>query len=143
MKLIYKIRLFRVIREIILYIEYISQIKAEEKSSPTFNKFNLRVDWIGRIYTVINLPPEVTQSPDLPKDSRPAFVLEEIKPINDYLKQLRLEELITLGFRPIKGTNDDSFLVIYYFLFKELTWMWIFAVTLFWTSAFTLIKFLF
>jgi hypothetical protein len=143
MKLIYKIRLFRVIREIILYIEYISQIKAEEKSSPTFNKFNLRVDWIGRIYTVVNLPPEVTQSPDLPKDSRPAFVLEEIKPINDYFKQLRLEELITLGFRPIKGTNDDSFLVIYYFLFKELTWMWIFKLTIFWSIVFTIIKFLF
>jgi hypothetical protein len=32
-----------------------------------WEKFKLRVDWIGRIYTVVNLPPEVIYSPDAPE----------------------------------------------------------------------------
>lgn len=125
--IIFKIRFFRILREVRLYFDYLKQIKEERKSSAQFDKFKLRIDWIGRLYTVVNLPAEVTESPDLPRESRPAFVLEEIKPINDYLKQLKLEELVTLSFKPIKDTNDDSFLVIYYFLFQELTWAWIFT----------------
>lgn len=143
MSFLYKLRFFRVMREISLYFEYRSQLKGEQRSSPQFEKFNLRIDWVGRLYTVINLPPEVTQSPDLPRDSRPAFVMEEIKPINDYLKQIKLEELITVGFEPIKGTDDDSFLVVYYFLFRELTWLWIFRTIGFWTLLIIALKYIY
>lgn len=138
MKLIYKIRLFRIIRELFLFREYLKQIRNEEMNSVVFQRFNLRIDWVGRIYTVINLPKEVTESPDLPKDSRPAYVLEEIKPINDYIKSINLEELVTLLFKPIPGTNDDSFLVVYHFLFRELTWRWVLFTILFWSSSISL-----
>ncbi len=143
MSILFKLRFFRVLREISLFFEYRSQIKNEKKSSSLFEKFNLRIDWIGRLYTVINLPPEVTESPDLPKDSRPAFVMEEIKPINDYLKQIKLEELVTVGFEPIKNTNEDSFLVVYYFLFREITWLWILRTIAFWSIAAFAIKYFF
>jgi hypothetical protein len=143
MKLLYKIRLFRIIREIFLFKEYLKQITNEEKNSVVFQKHNLRIDWVGRLYTVINLPKEVTESPDLPRDSRPAFVLEDIKPINDYIKSIQLEELVTLVFKPIPGTNDDSFLIIYTFLFREFTWRWIFSVILIWSLILILLNYFF
>jgi len=85
----------------------------------------LRHDWLGRIYTVVNLPPEVTQSRDFPVDARPAYVFEEIKSVNDYLTKLNLQEIITPVLKPLPETNGDSYLVIYYFFFRHLSWLWI------------------
>lgn len=119
-------KLPRVIKEISLYREYIKQIRSEELNSPLWSRKNLRRDYLNRIYTVINLPPEVLMSNDLPKEARPSFVLNEIKPINDYLKSLNLEELLTLWIDPVKGTNQESYLVVYQFVFREISWLWMF-----------------
>jgi hypothetical protein len=119
-------KLLRVIKEIVLYREFIKQIKSEELNSPLWSRRNLRRDYLNRVYTVINLPPEVLLSNDLPKESRPSFVLNEIKPINSYLKSLNLEEILTLWIDPVKGTNEESYLVVYQFVFREISWIWIF-----------------
>lgn len=119
-------KLPRVLKEISLYREYTKQIRSEELNSPLWSRKNLRRDYLNRIYTVINLPPEVLMSRDFPKESRPSFVLTEIKPINDYLKSLNLEELLTLWIDPVKGTNEESYLVVYQFVFREISWLWIF-----------------
>lgn len=119
-------KLPRVLKEISLYREYAKQIRNEERSSPIWARKRLRIDRLNRIYTVINLPPEVLASTDLPKEARPSFVLSEIKPINDYLKSLNLEELLTLWMNPVEGTNEESYLVVYQFVFREISWMWIF-----------------
>ena len=119
-------RLLRVLKEISLYREYVKQIKSEELNSPLWGRKNLRRDYLNRIYTVVNLPPEVLMSNDLPKEARPSFVLNEIKPINAYLKSLNLEEILTLWIDPVKGTNDESYLVVYQFVFREISWIWIF-----------------
>ena len=55
-------KIFGVIKDIKNYIFLRKIIKNEMMDSPLWVKNNLRVDWIGRIYTVINLPPEVTIS---------------------------------------------------------------------------------
>jgi hypothetical protein len=119
-------KLHRVIKEIALYREFTKQIKSEELNSPSWSRRNLRRDYLNRIYTVVNLPPEVLLSNDLPKEARPSFVLNEIKPINDYLKSLNLEEILTLWIDPVKGTNEESYLVVYQFVFREISWLWIF-----------------
>lgn len=119
-------KLPRVLKEISLYREYAKQIRSEELNSPLWSRKNLRRDYLNRIYTVINLPPEVLMSRDFPKESRPSFVLTEIKPINDYFKSLNLEELLTLWIDPVKGTNEESYLVVYQFVFREISWLWIF-----------------
>lgn len=120
-------KLLRVLKEISLYREYTKQIRAEELNSPLWSRRNLRRDYLNRMYTVINLPPEVLMSNDLPKEARPSFVLNEIKPINDYLKSLNLEELLTVWIEPVKGTNEESYLVVYQFVFREISWLWIFG----------------
>jgi hypothetical protein len=119
------LRIFKVLKEIKLFREYISVIRKESLDSPEWSKLKLRKDWLGRIYTVINLPPEVTQSPDFPRYARPSFVFDQIRPINDYLTKLSLQELIAPLINPIKGTDEESFLVIYTFVFRNITLLWI------------------
>jgi hypothetical protein len=119
-------KLLRVIKEINLYREYRKIIGKEELDSPRWSRANLRRDRIYRIYTVINLPPQVTMSPDFPDDAKPSFVMSELKPINEYLKYLNLEEILTMSIDPIEVTQNNSWLIIYQFLFREFTWTWIF-----------------
>lgn len=124
-RIIVSLKIFGVLKDLKLYSDYLTVIKKESLSSPQWGKFKLRKDWFGRIYTVVNLPPEVTQSRDFPEEARPAFVFEEIRPINEYLTKLNLHELIAPLLKPISETNGDSFLVVYYFVFRELSWVWI------------------
>ena len=119
------LRLLKVIKEVKLYREYLKTVKKKSEESNFWNRFNLRVDWVGRVYTVVNLPPQVIQSPDLPKEARPSFVMNEIKPINEYFKSLNLEELMTLSMEAVKGTNDESYLIVYQYVFRNLTILWI------------------
>lgn len=118
-------RIFKVLKEIKLYREYLKVTKKESLDSPEWSRLRLRRDWFGRIYTVFNLPPEVTKSPDFPKYARPAFVFDQIKPINDYLTKLNLQELIAPSLNPIEGTDEESFLVIYSFVFRQISLLWI------------------
>ncbi len=118
-------RIFKVIKEIRLYREYTRIVKKEERDSQMWKRRNLRRDYLNRIYTVINLPLQVLASVDLPRESRPSFVVQEIKPINEYLKSLNLEEIITMWIEPVKGTDEESYLVVYQFLFRYITWLWI------------------
>jgi hypothetical protein len=120
------LKFFKVYRDVKVYRDYLGAIKKESLESPIWTRKGMRIDWFGRIYTVVNLPPEVIFSADLPKESRPSFVMNEIKPINDYLKTINIEEIITLWIEPIKGTNEEAYLVVYQYVFRELSWIWIF-----------------
>ena len=117
-------RIFKVLKEISLYREYLKVIKKESLDSPEWSKLRLRRDWFGRIYTVFNLPPEVTKSPDFPKYARPAFVFDQIKPINEYLTKLSFQELIAPLMNPVEGTDEESFLVVYSFVFRQISILW-------------------
>lgn len=118
-------RIFKVLKEINLYREYLAELKKQSLDSPEWGKLRLRRDWFGRIYTVINLPPEVTESPDFPKYARPSFVFDKTKPINEYLTKLSLQELLTPLINPVAGTDEESFLVVYSFLFRHISVLWI------------------
>lgn len=123
-------RIFKVLKEIRLYREYLKVTKKESLDSPEWSKLRLRRDWFGRIYTVFNLPPEVTKSPDFPKYARPAFVFDQIKPINEYLTKLSLQELIAPLMNPVEGTDEESFLVVYSFVFRQISILWMLRLTI-------------
>lgn len=112
----------RIIVDINNYL-YLRRIIKKNRSTIEWEKFNLRVDWIGRIYTVINLPPEVVYSPDTPEEIRPAYVLEESKPLNEYLTRLNLQEIILPSINPIPGSL--SYLLTYTPYFQRLSIRWI------------------
>jgi hypothetical protein len=119
-------KFFKVYNDVKVYRDYLKIIKKEFNDSPIWTRKGMRIDWFGRIYTVVNLPPEVLFSTDLPKEARPSFVVNEIKPINEYLKTINIVELITLWIEPVKDTNEESYLVVYQYIFRELSWIWIF-----------------
>lgn len=119
------LRILSIIKDLKLYSDFLTITKKESIDSPEWNKLKLRRDWFGRIFTVVNLPPEVTQSRDFPVEARPAWVFEEIREVNEYLTRLNLHEIIAPLLRPLKEADGESFLVIYYFVFRELSWIWI------------------
>ncbi len=112
----------RVIVDINNYF-YIRRVIKKNRNSIQWEKFKLRVDWIGRIYTVVNLPPEVIYSPDTPEEIRPAYVLEESKPLNEYLTSLNLQEIVLPSINPIPGSQ--SYLLTYTPYFQRLSLRWI------------------
>jgi hypothetical protein len=126
-------KIFGVIRDIRNYFFLRKIIKREMINSPLWSKNNLRVDWIGRIYTVVNLPPEVTMSPDLPRELWPAYLVDQSKGLNEYLTSLNLHEIIIPEYKEIP--ESTSYLLIYYPYFRNLTKWWIISRTIFWTSA--------
>ena len=126
-------KIFGVIRDIRNYFFLRKIIKREVINSPLWSKNNLRVDWIGRIYTVVNLPPEVTMSPDLPRELWPAYLVDQSKGLNEYLTSLNLHEIIRPEYKEIP--ESTSYLLIYYPYFRNLTKWWVISRTIFWTSA--------
>lgn len=112
----------RVITDIRNYF-FIRRTIKKNKGSIEWEKFKLRVDWIGRIYTVVNLPPEVIYSPDSPEEIRPAYILEESRPLNEYLTNLNLQEVIMPKISPIE--NSVSYLIVYSPYFQRLSIRWI------------------
>ena len=112
----------RVVIDIKNYL-YIRRIIKNNSNSIEWKKFKLRVDWVGRIYTVINLPPEVLYSPDTPEEIRPAYVIEESKPLNEYLTSLNLQEIILPSINPIP--ESTSYLLTYTPYFQRLSLSWV------------------
>jgi hypothetical protein len=127
-------KIFGVIKDIRNYFFLRRIVKRESVNSPIWSKNNLRVDWIGRIYTVVNLPPEVTMSPDLPRELWPAYLIEQSKGINEYLTSLNLHEIVIPEYKEIPDTT--SYLLIYYPYLRNLSWWWILSRSIFWTLVF-------
>jgi len=71
----------------------------------------LRIDWIGRIYTVVSIKEEFAQQPEMVQQS---IVFQQLKPISDILLKYGLSDVSYPEISKIKGTNQ--FLVV---LFPE------------------------
>lgn len=111
------------LKELRIYFKFRKLVKEFSNKDIIWTRQGLRIDRLCRIYTVVNLPPQVTMSPDLPKESWVGFVFESIKPINEYFRSIGLEEMITVSIDPIDKTDNESFLVVYYFVFKKFTFL--------------------
>lgn len=77
--------------------------KAEEE---VLNEKGFRVDWIGRIYTVINLPEEVATAPI----SQEGYVLMKLREHDKFLLELGIADYVSPEFNRID--NTDSFLLV-------------------------------
>lgn len=64
-------------------------------------KYELRVDKIGRIYTVINLPEELWELDK--KDMVWPWMLEQLRELDDLLMSLRLNDLVYPDVEPYPG----------------------------------------
>jgi hypothetical protein len=75
----------------------------------------LRVDWLGRIYGVVNLPEEV-RSASL--DVQQAYVLQQITKYGECMLKIGLADVVYPQIQKVK--NSSSFLIVLWPVFDDL-----------------------
>ena len=80
--------------------------KVAKSEETTLREKGFRVDWVGRIYTVINLPEEVATAPI----SQEGYVLMKLREHDQFLLQLGIADYVSPEFSKIEGT--DSFILV-------------------------------
>jgi len=121
-------KVYLYLREINNYF-YIQRTIKKQKETDQWVALKLRSDWIGRIYTVINIRKEDVGEEDTVKRAR---VFEKIIPLNSYLKKLDLHEIV---YPAIEQITDRSYLIVYSPLFTTITILrtlkYLFSLTIF------------
>ena len=85
--------------------------KAVKEIQPELEKQGLRIDWLGRVYTVINLPQEYKNQPEMMQQS---IVFKELKQTSDILMKYGLSDLAYPLIQKIDDNQAIAFLVILY-----------------------------
>jgi len=80
--------------------------KIANDNSPKLLEKGFRVDWVGRIYTVINLPEEVVSAPI----SQEGYVLMQLREHDKLFLEMGIADYVSPEFNPIPDT--DSFLLV-------------------------------
>ena len=96
----YFINLFKEIR--IWFIFY----KAVQENKKFLEESGLRIDWIGRIYTIINLPEDIANN-DLARDP---YAFGELKQFDNVLIKVRLNDMVYPEL--LKLPDADAFLLV-------------------------------
>lgn len=65
----------------------------------------LRIDWLGRIYTIINIEPELFIDEGISQ----LVVLEKIKEIDAILSKIRLSDIVTLTLYREMNKSENAF----------------------------------
>ena len=98
--------MFKYFRELFLEIKIWRKIRKIAKSSTeALGKDNFRVDWVGRIYTVINLPDEMLERTDLHE----GYVLMQLKDYDKTLFDLGISDYL---FPEIEQVGEGAYLLI-------------------------------
>lgn len=114
-----KLKLIR--REIKNYF-YLQKVTTKESNDPNsnWNRYKLRKNWYGRIYTVVSLREEDMGEEEVVRNWK---AMEIMRPINDYLTSLDLQELIFPSIEKIPESR--SYLIVYSPLFTHLKFRWV------------------
>ncbi len=95
--------LFNLIKEITVW----RKVKSVAKENETvLNQNGFRVDWVGRIYTVINLPEEVVNQPI----SREGYVLMKLREYDQLFLNMGIADAVSPEIVELIGA--DSYLLI-------------------------------
>jgi hypothetical protein len=104
---------YKLYKEIRLWYIFRKVAKANEEFLASNN---LRVDWIGRIYTVLNMPPEVLASPEIAQEG---WVFQQLPKMTKVLMEMGIAEAAFPSMEKIEGT--DGFLVVLWPEFDRLS----------------------
>ncbi len=133
-------KLFRIFKEINNYF-FLRKVIKKNRNSEEWLKHNLRVGYFNIIYSVINLPPEVYESEE---QYFKVYVLEELRPINEYLESLNLQEIVSVYMEDKCDAKNGIFAygIKYIPLFKDFTLWWVIKwITLITASVWTISKY--
>lgn len=108
------------LKDVYFYL-YIWAFIRKNRDSPEWKQFNLRNDWIGRIYTVQSYTYE---DASLPEDVKYAMVMDKIRPLIDWLQTNNLGEIIMPDIKRIP--DSYSYLIKFSPLFYEISISWLF-----------------
>jgi hypothetical protein len=97
---------------------YIRGVIRKNIGTADWERFNLKVDFVNRIYTVFNpSPADKGDSPDVLEIK----LGERMIPCHKYITDIGLSEVIAVSGEKIP--NTDSYLVVYYPIFRYIsTW---------------------
>lgn len=95
--------LFKLIKEFNIWRKVRQIAKENEKN---LNDLGFRVDWIGRIYTVINLPEEVINQPI----SKEGYVLMKLREYDNVFLNMGIADVISPELMEL--SDADSYLLI-------------------------------
>lgn len=101
--------------------------KQARKQEDLLLKNGMRVDWLGRIYTVINMPEEVINNQELVQQG---WVIGQLKPFNDVLMSIGLADFAYPEISRVPSSN--SYLIVMYPEIEALNpWrmLWNFSIT--------------
>jgi len=98
---------------------YIWKFIKKNRNSLQWKQFNLRHDWIGRIYTVES---HSYEDSSLPEDILYSMTMEKIRPLIDWLQQNNLGEIMSANVKKIPDTY--SYLIKFSPLFYEISIPW-------------------
>jgi hypothetical protein len=103
------------IRDIRNYTTLLSAIR-KHKGTADWLRFDLRVDWVGRIYTVFNpLPADKGDTEDVLQIK----LGERMIPCHKYMDSIGLSEIVAVSGEKIP--DSDAYLIVYYPMFKYIT----------------------
>lgn len=86
------------------------------RGTADWERFNLRVDWVGRIYTVFN--PNPADAGD-DKQMLDIKLGERMIPCHKFIDTMGLSEVVAVSGEKIP--DSDSYLIVYYPIFKYLS----------------------
>jgi len=96
---------FRELRLLYRYNRAVKSIQIELEDQ------GLRIDWLGRVYTVVNLAEEYHNQPEVMQQS---IVFKELKPTSDILMKYGLSEHAYPLIEKLDTLNTCAFLVVLY-----------------------------
>lgn len=111
---------------------YVKKIIRKHRGTIDWERFGLRADWIGRIYTVLN--PQLPGDKGDTKEVLSMKYSERLKPINLYLDSIGLSLSIFAAYEEVE--DSDSYLVVYSPIFNIITFWKVVLFIGFWVAFF-------
>lgn len=99
-----------IIKDFINYRFYVKQIK-KMNSQSLFSEINARIDWLGRVYYVINLEPETLLATGDVIDLERSRVYDSVVKIQGRFADYNLIEIVKVDSKRIKTVDFYAYLV--------------------------------
>jgi len=80
-----------------------------KKNEKLFLEKNLKIDWLGQIYTVLNRPDGVTIGSDVDYD----MLVRELLDINQVMEFLNLQFMLSFICEPHTSEDENFYLVVF------------------------------
>jgi len=100
--------LIELYKDIKIWYKYAKVTKAKENQK-RLNEKGLRVDMLGRLYTVVNIPDEMVNYPNIEM-----WVMQQLSPFNEVLIELGIADYSYPEIQKIDERDVNAYLVVMY-----------------------------